>query len=69
MSKSAPPPGTGDITPEEARAILATAPGVTVVDDIANTKTDWNDRPVEDVIMKTVTVETFGATYAEPEKM
>ncbi|MBQ9788164.1 MAG: aspartate-semialdehyde dehydrogenase [Lentisphaeria bacterium] len=25
-----------DITPEEARAILATAPGVTVVDDIAN---------------------------------
>ena len=43
--------------------------GIEVVDEIANTKTDWNDRPVEDVIMKTVTVETFGAIYAEPEKV
>ena len=42
--------------------------GIEVVDEIANTKTDYMDRPYEDVIMKTVTVETFGVEYAEPTK-
>ena len=42
--------------------------GIEVVDDIANTKTDYMDRPYEDVIMKAVTVETFGVEYAEPTK-
>lgn len=43
--------------------------GMDVVDKIAATDTDWNDRPVNDQVMKTVTVETFGEEYPEPEKM
>ena len=42
--------------------------GIEVVDEIANTKTDYSDRPYEDQIMKEVTVETFGVIYDEPEK-
>ncbi len=36
-------------------------------DEIANLPTDYMDRPFEDVVMKKVTVETFGVTYEEPE--
>ncbi len=43
--------------------------GIEVVDEIANTKTDYSDRPYEDQKMKSVTVETFGVSYPEPEKM
>ncbi len=42
--------------------------GMEVVNTIANTQTDWNDRPVSPQVMKTVTVETFGVEYPEPEK-
>lgn len=42
--------------------------GMEVVNKIAETRTDWNDRPLENQVMKTVTVETFGETYPEPEK-
>lgn len=42
--------------------------GISVVDEIATTKTDWSDRPYDDVIMEKVTVDTFGVTYSEPEK-
>ena len=42
--------------------------GIEVVDEIAETETDWNDRPVTPQVMKTVTVETFGVDYPEPEK-
>ncbi len=42
--------------------------GIEVVDEIANVKTDYMDRPYDDVIMKKVTVETFGVTYNEPIK-
>lgn len=42
--------------------------GMEVVNKIAETDTDWSDRPVKDQIMKTVTVETFGVDYPEPEK-
>ncbi len=42
--------------------------GIEVVDEIANVKTDYMDRPYDDVIMKKVTVETFGVTYSEPIK-
>jgi len=41
--------------------------GMDVVNKIAQTKTDYNDRPKEDQVMKKVTVETFGETYPEPE--
>ncbi|MBO5238275.1 MAG: peptidylprolyl isomerase [Lachnospiraceae bacterium] len=43
--------------------------GMDVVNKIAETRTDYNDRPLEDQRMKTVTVETFGVDYPEPEKM
>lgn len=43
--------------------------GIEVVDEIANTKTDYSDRPYDDVIMNTVTVETFGVEYDEPIKI
>ena len=39
-----------------------------VVNKIAETATDYNDRPLEDQRMKTVTVETFGVDYPEPER-
>ena len=43
--------------------------GIDAVDDIASTKTDWSDRPYDDQIMQEGTVDTFGVSYAEPEKM
>ena len=39
-----------------------------VVNKIAETATDYNDRPMEDQRMKKVTVETFGEAYTDPEK-
>ena len=42
--------------------------GMDVVNKIAETPTDFRDRPLEDQIMESVTVETFGVTYPEPEK-
>ena len=41
--------------------------GMDVVDRIAGTATDYSDRPREDQVMETVTVETFGQEYDEPE--
>ena len=41
--------------------------GMDVVNKIAETATDYNDRPLEDQRMKTVTVETFCVDYPEPE--
>jgi peptidyl-prolyl cis-trans isomerase B (cyclophilin B) len=41
--------------------------GQDIVDKIAGTATDYRDRPLEDQIMKTVTVDTFGVDYPEPE--
>ena len=43
--------------------------GMDVVNKIAETATDWSDRPVEEQKMKKVTVETFGVDYPEPETM
>ena len=42
--------------------------GMENVNKIAETATDYSDRPLEDQIMKSVTVETFGETYPEPDK-
>ena len=38
-----------------------------VVNKIAGTKTDRMDRPVSEVKLNKVTVDTFGETYEEPE--
>ena len=43
--------------------------GLEVIDAIAEQPTDYNDRPRADQVMAEVTVETFGVTYPEPEKV
>ncbi len=43
--------------------------GMDIVNKIAETATDYSDRPLEDQRIKTVTVETFGMDYPEPEKL
>lgn len=42
--------------------------GIEAVNKIAECETDFSDRPLEPQIMKTVTVDTFGVEYPEPEK-
>ncbi len=41
--------------------------GMDVVDEIVNTKRNMNDKPITDQRMKTVTVDTFGVDYPDPE--
>ena len=41
--------------------------GMEAVDKIASVNTDYNDRPLEDMVMKTVTVDTFGSEYPAPK--
>ena len=43
--------------------------GMDVVNGIAESRTDRNDRPLSEQKMKKVTVETFGVDYPEPEKL
>ena len=43
--------------------------GLENVNKIAETATDFEDRPLEDQVMASVTVDTFGVEYPEPEKL
>lgn len=43
--------------------------GMERVNEIAETRTDYSDRPLEDQRIKSMTVETFDVTYPEPEKI
>ncbi len=43
--------------------------GMDVVNEIAECPTDLRDKPLNPQVMKTVTVDTFGADFAEPEKI
>lgn len=43
--------------------------GMENVNKIAETNTDYADRPLTEQRIKTMTVETFGTQYPEPEKM
>ena len=43
--------------------------GMDIVDKIAETETDYSDRPLTEQKMKKVSVETFGVEYDEPEKV
>ena len=43
--------------------------GMDVVDRIARTRRDFNDKPRMEQKMKSVTVDTFGVEYPEPEKV
>ena len=42
--------------------------GMDVVDKIAQVSTDYSDRPLSPQRMASVTVDTFGVEYPEPEK-
>ena len=43
--------------------------GMDVVDEIASVRVDYNDKPRKPQVMKSVTVETFGVDYGEPQKV
>lgn len=43
--------------------------GMDVVDEIASTRTDFRDKPLEEQKMKKVTAETFGVEYPEPVRI
>ena len=42
--------------------------GMNIVDKIANERTDYSDRPLKEQRIKSMTVDTFGVDYPEPEK-
>ena len=42
--------------------------GMDIVNKIAEVDTDYNDRPLDPQKIKSMTVETFGVAYPEPEK-
>ncbi len=41
--------------------------GLEIMDEIISVPTDWMDKPLEDQKIKSVTVDTFGVDYPEPE--
>ncbi|MBQ5561703.1 MAG: peptidylprolyl isomerase [Lachnospiraceae bacterium] len=43
--------------------------GMDVVNEIAECRTNYNDKPINPQVMKSVTVETFGVEYSEPKRM
>lgn len=43
--------------------------GMDIVDKIASCKTDFSDRPLEKQMIRTMTVDTFGEVYPEPETL
>lgn len=42
--------------------------GMNIVDKIANERTDYSDRPLKEQKIKSMTVDTYGVEYPEPEK-
>lgn len=42
--------------------------GMDVVNKIADVRTDYSDRPMKEQKIKSITAETFGETYPEPER-
>ncbi len=42
--------------------------GMDAVNEIADVRTDYNDRPMKEQKIKSITVDTFGEDYPEPEK-
>lgn len=43
--------------------------GIEVVDEIACVATNYNDKPKCDQVIKSISVETFGVEYPQPEKV
>ena len=52
----------------EYAAFGAVIEGMDIVDAIADTKTNYMDKPLEDQRMKKVTAETFGSEYPDVTK-
>ena len=50
-------------------AFGAVTEGMDVVDAIAAVRTNMQDRPLEEQKIKSITVETFGEEYPEPDKL
>ena len=42
--------------------------GMDIVNKIAETDTDYSDRPLDEQKIKSMTVDTFGIQYPQPEK-
>ena len=59
----------GDFLDGQYAAFGAVTEGMDVVDAIAAVKTNRQDRPLNDQKIKSVTVETFGEEYPEPDKL
>ncbi|MGL5312283.1 MAG: peptidylprolyl isomerase [Peptostreptococcaceae bacterium] len=43
--------------------------GMDIVHEIENTETGANDKPVKDVVIESIKIDTKGVEYSEPEKM
>ena len=69
MIQGGDPEGTGMGGPGSYAAFGKVIEGIDAVNRIAETNTDYSDRPLEDQVMKTVTVDCFGVEYPEPEKI
>ena len=59
----------GDFLDGQYAAFGRVLEGMDVVDAIAAVRTNAQDRPLTEQKMASVTVETFGETYPEPEKL
>mgnify|MGYP002801877145 FL=1 len=59
----------GEFLDGDYAAFGAVSEGMETVDEIAQVKTDWSDRPCEVQKIKKVTAETFGQEYPDPEKI
>ena len=59
----------GEFLDGQYAAFGAVTEGMDVVDEIARVKTNMQDRPLRDQKIMSITVETFGETYPEPDKM
>ena len=59
----------GDFLDGQYAAFGKVTEGMDVVDAIAAVKTNSQDRPLTEQKMKSVTVETFGEEYPEPDKL
>ncbi len=61
--------GPGYSIKGEFASIGMVTEGMDVADRIVSTPTGWGDKPKTPQVMKSVTVETFGVDYPEPEKV
>ncbi len=59
----------GDFLDGQYAAFGRVTEGMDVVDAIAAVKTNGQDRPLTEQKIKSITVDTFGEEYPEPEKL